>query len=109
MRFINVARRNLSQSNLRQNFTRQNFTELWKLATTSPINKSISKTKEEMSVVISSNLEPLFSKIYSNIEEIIKKEYYPGNDTFHWRKNENVTPQIIHWIYDIDISLAQKM
>ena len=71
MRFINVARRNLSQSNL----LRQNFTELWKLATTSPINKSISKTKEEMSVVISSNLEPLFSKIYSNIEEIIKKEY----------------------------------
>ena len=105
MRFINVVHRNLSQSNLLQ----QNFTDLWKLATTAAYNKSISKSKEEMSIVISSNLEPLFSKMYSNIEDIIKKEYYPENDIFYWRKNENVTPQIIHWIYDIDISLAQQM
>ena len=106
MRFINVVHRNLSQSNL----LGRNFTDLWKLATTTAApNKSISKTKEEMSIVISSNLKPLFSKMYSNIEDIIKKEYYPDNDIFYWRKNENVTPQIIHWIYDIDISLAQRM
>lgn len=106
MRFIKVVHRNLSQSNLLQ----QNFTDLWKLATTTAAPyKSINKTQEEMSIVISSNLKPLFSKMYSNIEDIIKKEYYPENDIHHWRKNENVTPQIIHWIYEIDISLAQKM
>ena len=106
MRFINVVHRNLSQSTLLQ----QNFNDLWKLSTTKPLpNKTKNKTNEEMSIVISSNLKPLFSKIYSNIEDFTKKEYYPENDKFHWTKTENVTPQIIHWIYDIDISLAQQM
>jgi len=106
MRFINVICRNLSLS--QSTLSQPNFTKLWKLSTKASVSKSTKKTSE-MNIVLASNLKPLFSKIYSNIEVIIKTEYYPENDPYYWRKNENVTPQIIHWIYDIDISLAQQM
>ena len=98
MRFVKVIYRNLSLSQPRFS---TNASELWKLAT--------NKSPKVMESVISSNLEPLFTKIYSNIEDCIVNGYYPDDDIYAWRKNDNITTHIIQWIYDIDISLAQKM
>ena len=103
MRFIKIIYRNFSHSRPSQS----NAAELWKLATASKIGQS--NTLKAMESVVDAKLEPVFTKIYSNIEDIIIKQDYPHDDIYWWRKNENVTTQIIHWIYDIDISLAEQM
>ena len=105
MRFIKITGiyRNFSHS--RPSLSQSNAAELWKLAT----KTKQSNTLKAMESVVDANLEPIFTKIYSNIEDIIVNQDNPHDDIYWWRKNENVTPQIIHWIYDVDISLAEQM